>query len=298
MMEEHPCAKGLSPACFKEHPKWARKALAYKLLMMMIPPELSAKLPGNLLKLGPGAPPGWPAGVDPPGFISAPVSVPPAVRSGGFAASSFTAPFSAGPVHPPAPAPSTKEYTTEFLCTGTEYLLKVGSPWLTVRNVSSGASVELVIIAYRPITSNDMGGFYVISRLNYKFDLSALPAAAEMVSGYVSLKVYSKTAGTGVSIQRAPGSLWNNVLDYLAFEGDADDHLAIVGTEQILDLGADSLAYCKSAAGGDAFFMAREYDHDYLNVAPVGGSTFEGYIYSHVAVLETSRPTLVLTYKA
>lgn len=44
-MVDHPCAEGLSAACFKAYPKWARQALAYKLLHIILPKQLTRKLP-------------------------------------------------------------------------------------------------------------------------------------------------------------------------------------------------------------------------------------------------------------
>ena len=74
-MVEHPCAGGLSGACFAAYPAWARQALAYKLVHIILPKQLTKNLPKglNLPFVGPGAivPPGvvFPPGmVIPPGF--------------------------------------------------------------------------------------------------------------------------------------------------------------------------------------------------------------------------------------
>jgi len=55
-MPEHPCSRGLTDKCFRDYPKWARQALAYKLLHLFLPKQLSRLLP----RLSP--PPGlsWP----------------------------------------------------------------------------------------------------------------------------------------------------------------------------------------------------------------------------------------------
>lgn len=74
-MPSHPCDKGLTPACFRAYHKWAKQALAYKLTRLLLPKELSRRLPGVLRNalIGPGAilPPGLvlpPGTIVPPGF--------------------------------------------------------------------------------------------------------------------------------------------------------------------------------------------------------------------------------------
>lgn len=56
-MPEHPCAEGLSSACFKAYPAWARQAVAYKLLHAILPKQLTKNLPKGLglALIGPGA---------------------------------------------------------------------------------------------------------------------------------------------------------------------------------------------------------------------------------------------------
>ena len=74
-MPAHPCDKGLTPACFRSYHKWAKQAMAYKLTRLLLPKELSRRLPGVLRNplIGPGAilPPGLvlpPGTIVPPGF--------------------------------------------------------------------------------------------------------------------------------------------------------------------------------------------------------------------------------------
>ena len=72
-MPEHPCAKGLTSACFKAYPAWARQAVAYKLLHAILPKQLSRELPKGLGRalIGPGAI--IPSGVVlPPGMVIPP----------------------------------------------------------------------------------------------------------------------------------------------------------------------------------------------------------------------------------
>jgi len=76
---DHPCANGLTPECFEAYPEWAKIALAYKLLHVLIPANISRRLPKGLFpgRIGPGAllPAGWDP---PPGVIVPPnYTVPP-----------------------------------------------------------------------------------------------------------------------------------------------------------------------------------------------------------------------------
>lgn len=68
-MAEHPCAKGLTQACFKAHPKWARQAFAYKLMHLLLPKQATARLPKGLRQIFPNLPPGWDPSADAPGYL-------------------------------------------------------------------------------------------------------------------------------------------------------------------------------------------------------------------------------------
>lgn len=81
--ERLPCVKALDRECFRAHPEFARRALAYRLLHLLIPPDLAKRLPKRLsdpliapgveVPLGAEFPPGtvivpgcdFPAGWDP-----------------------------------------------------------------------------------------------------------------------------------------------------------------------------------------------------------------------------------------
>ena len=77
--QEHPCAGVLTPECFEAYPEWAKQAFAYKLLNVLIPANITRRLPKGLFPgiIGPGTilPPGW---IPPPGVIVPPnYTVPP-----------------------------------------------------------------------------------------------------------------------------------------------------------------------------------------------------------------------------
>ena len=62
---QQPCRHGLTPACFRQEPTWAKSAFALRLLHSILPPELSKKLPLILRRalIAPGVT--IPAGIDP-----------------------------------------------------------------------------------------------------------------------------------------------------------------------------------------------------------------------------------------
>lgn len=75
-MGDHPCDDGLSEACFKAFPEWVRRALAYKLLFVLLPKDVLSVLKSglDLPFIGPGAV--LPGGVElsmgsmiPPNFV-------------------------------------------------------------------------------------------------------------------------------------------------------------------------------------------------------------------------------------
>lgn len=77
-MEDHPCKNGLSPSCYKAYPGWVERALAYKLLQIILPKQIISKIKSGLEVplIGQGAI--LPNGVEvPPGSIIPPdLSVP------------------------------------------------------------------------------------------------------------------------------------------------------------------------------------------------------------------------------
>ena len=60
-----PYAANVSAQALKEHPRWARSVIAYKILMMMIPWPLSKRLWAILIRAGILPPPAAPGGPEP-----------------------------------------------------------------------------------------------------------------------------------------------------------------------------------------------------------------------------------------
>ena len=119
-MVEHPCSQGLSAACFKAYPKWARQVLAYKLLHILVPKQLSKKLPIGLgagiftvpdgwegwlewcmnqgMEPGDALPPGWEHGIPPPKILPPGYADEIVNPETGVEAPIFVKPFEPGPI--------------------------------------------------------------------------------------------------------------------------------------------------------------------------------------------------------
>lgn len=134
-VERHACADGLTPACFKAYPDWAKMRFALKLMSTLFPAEITKRLPVEIQEAMAQMPPDWPEGEILPESLSL---TPPAglmPPAGGAIAPLFTAPFSPGPPQVPGgnKAPAETEpwfydkFTTLDLTTWTEENYGVGS---------------------------------------------------------------------------------------------------------------------------------------------------------------------------
>lgn len=129
-MNPHPCRNGIDKTCILAYPEFTRRAIAYRILHVLIPPELYPILSPEIVNplVGPGSsgipwgelPPGtivfpgvrfpkkwkpgyeYPEGVIPPPKKHIPMITPESPLSKNF----FTEVFSAGPPTPPGPRTS------------------------------------------------------------------------------------------------------------------------------------------------------------------------------------------------
>lgn len=120
---KHPCEMGLTPECFRAYPAWARQALAYKLLHIVLPKQLAQNLPRGLnlplvppgVSLPPGVvfppgtvvppgvsfPPGWTPGDPAPPGVIIPPPVSPTPPDSGATPPIYTTPWEPGPIKGP-----------------------------------------------------------------------------------------------------------------------------------------------------------------------------------------------------
>lgn len=134
-VERHACADGLTAACFRAYPDWAKMRFAQKLMHTLFPAEITKRLPQVILDAMEQMPPDWPAGESLPEALSL---APPAglmPPPGGAIAPLYAAPFGAGPPQVPGgkEAPAEKEpwfydkFTTLDLTVWTEENYGAGS---------------------------------------------------------------------------------------------------------------------------------------------------------------------------
>jgi len=127
-MTNLPCEKAIGKACFEAFPEFAKRAIAYRLLHLLIPPEIARLLPKQLADplIAPGVkvpldakfPPGtcvvpgcdFPAGWDPksePPACTKSAPLPPiAMVAGGANPNTMVAPGPSGPLPPSPPPPA------------------------------------------------------------------------------------------------------------------------------------------------------------------------------------------------
>lgn len=315
-MVDHACKKGLTIECFKAYPSFARQAIAYRMLYTLVPVEVIVLLPNGLgralispetsIPTGIEFPPGWvvfpevvfPPGwtlrdPPPPGVFPPPVFSPLIAETGG-SSPIFIPPFEAGPVHIPAPSPAGA--TISIDCNGVEQLVNADTDWLTVRDTATGASYTIIAAAdCEFVKALYIALSYNIIRTVFRFPLTQLPTGANVTSGYVSIKLFSGD-GIRASIQRAPNATWEDPGDYLSFEGDPDGIVTLDFGENKFILTSDSQVYVTTKAGGVCYFISREYDHDFLDSAPLDGEEFTASCYTQYAADPSNWPKLVLTY--
>jgi hypothetical protein len=110
-----PCTEGLDEDCFREHPGWAKRVFAYRLLLILAPKPLTKRLARALLRYV--LPPGLDVPQDlqlPPGAVVPPgATLPPTYEDG--------EPLPPGIIPPPSPPSGTDETGT----TPPQYV----SPW-------------------------------------------------------------------------------------------------------------------------------------------------------------------------
>ncbi len=147
------------------------------------------------------------------------------------------------------------------------------------------------------------GGDYRIYRCFFRFDLSAIPAAAEIISVNFWMSTYINAA-TAVGCQRGTQGLSLDMDNFNSFTGasfgsgiwHAYDPLKT--RENSLPFNAAGLAYIQSRFGYTAKICAREWNKDCLDVAPTepDGEIRNGLFFSEEGWSQR-KPQLEITYK-
>lgn len=137
-----------------------------------------------------------------------------------------------------------------------------------------------------------------ITRSFFYFDLSGLPGSAEVQS--VELQLYKSTLGdSSVCAQQGTQADALSVDDYNAFAGSEYGHISWTGSEEYksISFNTEGKNYIAGRMGiGAVKICCREYDHDYLDVAPGQGQNFRNGCYYADNSGTDKDPKLVITY--
>lgn len=218
-----PCLKGLTRDCFKAHPAFARRAFAYRLLHLLIPPRVARILPKTLQV--PLAAPGTriPLDIDfPPGIVLVPGCnfpagwtqrdpMPPCAKSmplptaamaaSGAAPPTYVAPYAPGPPAPPPapPPPVSVPYFSETFDTldpsvWTEWNQGVGDSSIVAaqlkQDAPAGADTSLI---YRTHPTTPALAFDFSFMLNYKSGTNRIEYNFRTGTYWIRLRFYGTT---------------------------------------------------------------------------------------------------------
>lgn len=322
----NPCSRGLTVACFKAYPKWARKAFAYRLFCMFSPSQITRRLQKYLVDaiFAPGVipPPGYfpdPGGVFPPGSevpgIPAPgVPLPPGfepiappigpVPDPVFPPISPVPPWTPGPPRPPAldPIPGGPVELAIVSDNADGFINNRGGTWADVKSTLSSAEVndtdtdsEWSMSAYFDFL------LYYIWRSFLFFDLSGVPVGRTITSAILTALGLGDS-GHVVSIQEGTqhDPLVEN--DFFEFTGTFFNQQAwVIGsgpgwTLNEITFNAGGLTYLNGVIGSTAKLCVRDYTRDYLDSEPPMGGYKAGIAFSEYAT-EAHRPILTLVYE-
>jgi len=155
--------------------------------------------------------------------------------------------------------------------------------------------------AYNSITSRTFSGNFYAARSFLYFDLSALPGAATVTSAVVYIRGWSANSQVSILQGTQTGSDASGLVagDWNGFTGTPFATVNwITGiTKNALTLNSSGLSYIESVAGGTAKFCLREYDSDYLDVAPLNNDDNKNGMYFHTATPGTDNdPYITIGY--
>lgn len=186
-----------------------------------------------------------------------------------------------------------------------------GGVWSVTRGASSGldASDSDAASSYG-ICAEFEGGDYRIYRCFFRFDLSAIPAAAEIVSCHFYMSTYvnppdgSAPFDNEAMCQRGTQGLSLDMDNFNSFAGGIfgrgvwHEYKPLYPAENVINFNAAGLIYIADRFGYTAKICAREYNKDWLDVAPTEpeGQNRNGLYFAEES--QTNRkPFLTIVYK-
>jgi hypothetical protein len=321
-----PCLKGLDADCFRHNPTWAKQAFAYRLAYIITPKALTKHLPRPLRRalIGPGVtiptgvnlppgtvvqpgatiPPAWTPGDPlPPGATESPTT-PPGTDVTGVTPPTYTEPWSPGPSTPTEQTtpPAGQVQTAIIGSTADGNLFATDASWATVHNAPTNTvATDNEVSAADAITAFILWGIiYRITRSFLYFDLSSIPAGKTCISAIVSAIGWAN-ATSQISIQKGTQHDTLVTADWNAFSGT---YFSKLTWQKFVDpdlntnnftLDASGIAYVQAQFGDTAKFCLRQYEHDYLNVAPA--TMYQNGVCYADHGTEARRPYITIVYK-
>jgi len=172
----------------------------------------------------------------------------------------------------------------------------------TARNSPSSLIADIATGAYAGIRTRTFGGNFWVYRSYLYFDLSALPGGATVTSVTLTVRAFS-TFASQVSIQQGTQTGTDNTGlvtgDWNAFTGSYFDFVQWINgfdPRNEFTFNSAGIAYVESVAGSVAKFCLREYDSDYLNVAPLDNTSNSNGMYYSAQAGETNDPAITIEY--
>ena len=145
-------------------------------------------------------------------------------------------------------------------------------------------------------------GTYSIDRYFVGFDLRGI--SASMINQAYFQLTFAKYEFGGTSricIQQSdfnPHTLiQNDASTYSNFLGGVFATVSFMPGKRVFKLNKHGLNYVRQRAGKTISFCIREYDHDFLNIAPAGASeTYYNHFHTAIYQVKDLRPTLIINY--
>lgn len=259
------------------------------------PPGPPEPIPPAPPEAAPPAPPPTPEPPGPPAPPAPAPYVPPPI---------YVAPWEPGPPHRPGPSPVGAEITVNITgSTLDRWIRNTQGFWTNARNDASGTHISATDQDKNTaMSASDWPPEISVSRVFLYFDLSVIPAGKTCVSVSVSLGGLN-TCGSRATIQEGTQGTPVTVNDFSKFTGSYFDKTAWIvsgagGTNlNVFTLGAVGRTYIQSVFGSTAKLCAREYEHDYMDVAPGMNTGYDLGIYFAEAPDAALRPKMTITYK-
>ena len=319
-MDDLSCQKVIGRACFQAYPAFARRAIAYRLLHLLIPSDIAKILPKSLsdpliapgvkipldAKFPPGTcivpgcsfPAGWDPDQDPPECAkSAPLPTL-AMQASGGNPPTYLAPGPSGPlpVQPPAPPPvePVTVYITSSIKDG--HVRNDDADWATAKGTGTGNVVDDDDVRWTDaMAANYWSGVYNVYRSFFYFNLSAVPAG-KTITEVVLLLTEHVRHETGVAVYKGTQAATLTTADFGAFEGAAFKSQAFVDGENEFILNAAGIQYMQDNIGSEVKLCCRESDYDAGTLVPPASSNHRNGCYYANHSTEIYKPKIKVTY--